>query len=444
MPESLIPDANKHAQVISAFKHALRTILLKHLPGKMRKRRNARPLCKLTKKLKPKICVLGSQKMEFFPLPALNEEESSVGGTIRVVEKIFTTLLGLAVEIDEHRDEFSAFLCFDWVQESAMPFHFQLNAIIVLGKRSVSDLKVWTPSCAKFESVVDEVITKYATTAAAQDALKAGDEVLAHSILFIQDSLFFWEFCDAVCDADVGQMWVVYDFWIFMMRGAGCHNYGNKILEMKAQFQYEFPQILCEVVERTWLVNRWGKKGHSILTDLYLEHNNGFTKEKSSACVEVLQKLAYEMSSWFASRDFNHKQSEVSIHADIAALCLDLSMHKVHSLSTNRKIQSTMTQKKIREKKNSPVHDVLLEGMKMLIEKGMYGHWLKRMGVGGTDLYGSDPEVGMTVEMFDEIEVEGVFGDPDGRMEVDPATDLYFGQECPFSNVNINSHTMDS
>jgi hypothetical protein len=168
-------------------------------------------------------------------------------------------------------------------------------------------------------------------------------------------------------------------------------------------------------------------------------------QEKSSACVEVLRKLAYEMSSWFGSRDFNRKRTEVSIDADIAAICLDLSIQKVHSLRPNRKIQSSTnnTQKK-KQERNSPVRDVLLDGMKMLIEKGMYGHWLKRTGAGGTDLYGSDPEVGTTVEMFDEIEVEGMFGDPDGGMEVDPAMDPDFAQECPFSNVDISSHTTDN
>ena len=50
------------------------------------------------------------------------------------------------------------------------------------------------------------------------DALEAGDEVFARSILFIGDSLFFWEFCDAV--RDVGRMWVAYDFWVFI--DAGC------------------------------------------------------------------------------------------------------------------------------------------------------------------------------------------------------------------------------
>ena len=152
---------------------------------------------------------------------------------------------------------------------------------IVLNKSSMSDLKDWKPTVAEFDQVVDEIFAKYASTAAAHDMLEAGDQVLAHSILFMRDSLFFWEFCDAIRDADVGRMWVVYDFWVFMMRGAGCHNYGNEILEMKAQFEHEFPPLLRDVVERTWLVNRWGKKGRSIPTDLYLEHNNGFTKVRT-------------------------------------------------------------------------------------------------------------------------------------------------------------------
>jgi len=152
--ESLLPDADKHAHVTSTFKHALRSILLTRLPGRMRKRRHTRLLRKLTKKLKPKVRVLSSEETSFFPLPALNEEESSVGGTIRVVQKIFTELLGLAMEMvevelrllvgdwltirnlrlmmDERSDEFTSFLRFDWVQEASMPFHFQLNAMYML------------------------------------------------------------------------------------------------------------------------------------------------------------------------------------------------------------------------------------------------------------------------------------------------------------------------
>lgn len=152
---------------------------------------------------------------------------------------------------------------------------------ILLGCSSVRGIKKWKPTYEDFEQVVTDLALKFASTAAAHDALDAGDEVLGHSILFMRDALLFFEFCDAIRDADVGRMWDIYDVWLWMMRGAGCHNYANELLEMKAQFMYELPPLLRNVVERTWLVNRWGKKGRSIPTDLYLEHNNGFIKVTS-------------------------------------------------------------------------------------------------------------------------------------------------------------------
>jgi hypothetical protein len=46
-------------------------------------------------------------------------------------------------------------------------------------------LKKWKPNWEEFDRTVTEIWEKFATTAAAHDALEAGDEVLAHSILFI-------------------------------------------------------------------------------------------------------------------------------------------------------------------------------------------------------------------------------------------------------------------
>ncbi|KAF8061436.1 hypothetical protein FPV67DRAFT_1630829 [Lyophyllum atratum] len=547
--DDLYPTEAKQEQVKAAFKHGIRSILLSHTPGHLRRHRKTKALCKQTSSLKPRIRVLGHDKTEFFPLPALNEEEASVGGTLRVVEKIFTSLLGLAAEAvevelrllvgdwlsirnlrlmkDERENEFTSFLRFDWVQEVAMPFHFQLNAMyclfrthlgtaaqenpssleqhrsllrrskldlkkpeynkakelvmhsliarildctrLVLKKKKLQDLKAWMPDCAEFERVVGEVFTRYACTSAAHDALEAGDEVLAHSILFIRDALFFWEFCDAVRDADVGRMWVVYDFWVFMFRGAGCHNYGNEILEMKAQFEHEFPAVLRELVASTWLMNRWGKKGRSIPTDLYLEHNNGFTKNmfamgscasidhvqnKSSACVEVLRCLSHEVTSWFGVRDYHRRRKEVSIDGDVAAICLDLSVHQVHTLTRNQKIaqpsagtkkkQGSATGGKGGKKRRPTVWDVLLEGMKMLTEKSMYEHWLRRTGSDGTGIFGD--EEGERPEEVDgsmeEYGIEAAFADPDGQMDVDAAMDPDF-PECPFSNVGISMESGD-
>ncbi|CAA7263909.1 unnamed protein product [Cyclocybe aegerita] len=53
--ESLQPTEEHHAHALSAFKHAVRSILLTCLPGKMQKRKFTKVLHKHTKKLKPRI-----------------------------------------------------------------------------------------------------------------------------------------------------------------------------------------------------------------------------------------------------------------------------------------------------------------------------------------------------------------------------------------------------
>jgi len=166
--DSLQPSKERHQEAATAFKHAIRTILLNNCPGKMRCRRPTKSLRRHTRNLKPKIRTLSNEKTKFFLLPALNEEEESVSGTIRVVEKNFTSLLGLTVELievelrllvgdwltirnlrlmkDEWRDEFSRFLRFGWVQEATMPFHFQLNAMYMLCRMHLGTISQQNPS----------------------------------------------------------------------------------------------------------------------------------------------------------------------------------------------------------------------------------------------------------------------------------------------------------
>ncbi|KIJ32520.1 hypothetical protein M422DRAFT_61536 [Sphaerobolus stellatus SS14] len=270
------------------------TVVIK-LPSKFTK---AAYCAALSLQRRPVIRSIGHEKTEFFPLPAINEEESSVQGTIKVVKYIFLKLLKIGEQVS----------CkMNWVQEASMPFHFQLNAIHMLfhthfgypGDNNPATLdihhrilqhSVIDPQKPKYNrawellehSLIVRILdcTWYVAMAmqAGQRALEANDHVLSQSIFFMCDALMFWEFCDAIHYADVGRMWVVYDFWLFMMCGAGLNNYSNEIMEMKVQYEQEFTPELREVMENTWLVNRWGLEGCSIPTDLYLEHNNGFIK----------------------------------------------------------------------------------------------------------------------------------------------------------------------
>lgn len=158
----------------------------------------------------------------------------------------------------------------------------------------------------------------------------------------------------------------------------------------------------------------------------------GHVQDKSSACVEVLRHLAHEMSSWFGVSSFNRRHTEVSIDGDIAALCLDISIQKLHIFTPNRKL-SPPTSTARKSKKNSAVHDILLEGMRMLTEQGMYNRWFQR----------TDPTEsvdGTVVEDGDGFEYSGeaAFADPSGRMMVDSSMDLDFEKECPFTNADIS------
>ncbi|ETW79920.1 hypothetical protein HETIRDRAFT_419560 [Heterobasidion irregulare TC 32-1] len=239
-------------------------ILLQHAPGLRKSSGRRKHLMKKTHENEPQLRMLGAEKTVLFPLPALDEEEASVGGTIRVVIKLFTDLLRMAIEViktklrllvkdwltiqnlrlmrDECSNEFNVFEKMDWVQEASMPFHFQLNAMYMLfcthlgyprdnGSSSLghhqtllcrSKLDPKKPEYNLARELV--LVREFASTAAGHNALEKGDEVLAHSIFIIQDSLMFMEFGDAINQAD---------------------------------FLYEYSAELCEIVEHTWLVNRW-------------------------------------------------------------------------------------------------------------------------------------------------------------------------------------------
>jgi hypothetical protein len=161
----------------------------------------------------------------------------------------------------------------------------------------------------------------------------------------------------------------------------------------------------------------------------------GHVQEKSSACVEVLRHLANEMSSWFGISSFNRRHTEVSINADIEALCLDISIQKLHIFTRNRKLSlpTSETTTTTRKTKKSAVHDVLLEGMRMLTEQEMFNRWFQRTE-------SADGNYGTDVEDHGGFEYSGeaAFANPNGRMTVDPGMDLGFEKECPFTNTDMS------
>lgn len=125
----------------------------------------------------------------------------------------------------------------------------------------------------------------------------------------------------------------------------------------------------------------------------------------------------------------------MSIQADITALWLDLAVQSVHTASkrTISLLPSQGKQKKGRgnRKTDSAVKDVLREGRLKLVDQGMFEDWKKRTMSGGML-----EDEGGSRDYVEEVEDGGVFGDPNGQLDVDVGMDSEFA-ECPFSNVDI-------
>lgn len=152
----LVPTTEQQQQLRDAFCHAVRSILLENLCGLTGKTTRIKKIRKkvATKKLTIRQVDGAGTKTEFYPLRALNEEEASIQGTIRVVQCLIRDILGLTAEVASSTLRFfvgdwltirnlrlmkyirttepEAWGRMDWVQEAAMPFHFQLNAIYML------------------------------------------------------------------------------------------------------------------------------------------------------------------------------------------------------------------------------------------------------------------------------------------------------------------------
>lgn len=108
------------------------------------------------------------QKTDFYPLQALDQEEASVKGTIKVVQGLLRDILGFTTESAAstlrlfvgdwltirnlrlmkyiRTSEPGAWGKMDWVQEVAMPFHFQLNAMAMLFRTHLGESDS-DPSC---------------------------------------------------------------------------------------------------------------------------------------------------------------------------------------------------------------------------------------------------------------------------------------------------------
>lgn len=148
-----------------------------------------------------------------------------------------------------------------------------------------SQLEKWQPTLADIKNISEDIFEQYANSTAAERAKNAGDDWLAHTIYFIRDALWFSEFEHAVYHADAGRVIQIFKYWAFAFRGAGQHNYARECVEVLVKWKYELTDALRSALEKSWFVNRWGKEGRWIASDLYLEQLNFWVKVGPEICL---------------------------------------------------------------------------------------------------------------------------------------------------------------
>ncbi|KAJ7028826.1 hypothetical protein C8F04DRAFT_1265579 [Mycena alexandri] len=228
-----------------------------------------------------------------------------------------------------------------------------LHCVMVInGFTLYSQLSGWQPTLEDIQTIALAISTDFATATAAKQAQAAGDDWMAHSIYFIRDSLFFCMFEKAVSFADLGQLIRVLRYWGLAFRGVGQHNYSRECAEVLVRWTYELPDKLRRALERSWFINRWGIRGRSIASDLYLEQLNFWVKRvfiasgagvtveyiirKGSACVEAFRDVSHMVANFFGDPDRARRSKEVKFHQDIEGLVSEMQRRNFHEVSSTR------------------------------------------------------------------------------------------------------------
>ncbi|KAF8599335.1 hypothetical protein BDV93DRAFT_591835 [Ceratobasidium sp. AG-I] len=184
--------------------------------------------------------------------------------------------------------------------------------VLVMQKQGFStwdELSGWDPTWENLKEIAMWIVTNFATSMAAEEALDINDDYLRHGILFIRDALIFVEFEHSIAHADPKRLVLVLHYWAMSFRGAGLHNYARECLEIILTLEREVSPEMREVLEHCWFVNHWGIKGRAIASDLWLEQLNFWLKvvfiakgsgvtvdyimKKGSSCIEALRAISH-------------------------------------------------------------------------------------------------------------------------------------------------------
>ncbi|KAJ7892076.1 hypothetical protein B0H14DRAFT_2335470, partial [Mycena olivaceomarginata] len=184
----------------------------------------------------------------------------------------------------DRTDDINAMERLEYAQELSAPFHFALQATHMIMRthygHAVEDpaslaahkgllKRKWDVNKPNYaaakalirHSLIARILHHFATATAAKEAQAAGDDWMAHSIYFIRDWLFFCLFEKAVSLQTRVNLFESSNTGVWPSAVSG---------STTTRLRWS--------LERSWFINRWGKRGRSIASDLYLEQLNFWVK----------------------------------------------------------------------------------------------------------------------------------------------------------------------
>ncbi|KAI1781804.1 hypothetical protein LXA43DRAFT_907676, partial [Ganoderma leucocontextum] len=326
----IIPDKEDSAFCEKAFQCLIAELLVRYTPGSNSWEGQGEMLKKISDTI-PKDRPLAPEMSDMRPLGVFNVNEGSKKGIIKFLKELqvkstlseavwsgatrimqgdWLTASNLRAARRERVDDIDTMERLEYTEEISALWHFGLNATHMIMRthfgNAITDpaslaahkgllRRTWDahkPNYAAAKalirhsliarllhcSVSKTICIQFVHQREAEKAQAAGDDWLAHEILFMRDALLFLLFEHGVAHADAGIVLRVLRYWALSFRGAGQHNYARECVEILVRWKYELTDELRKALERSWFVNRWGLPGRWIAADLFLEQCNYWVK----------------------------------------------------------------------------------------------------------------------------------------------------------------------
>ncbi|KAK7016638.1 hypothetical protein R3P38DRAFT_3321050 [Favolaschia claudopus] len=189
-----------------------------------------------------------------------------------------------------------------------------------------ADLAKWKPTLAELKEFAQDFVVNFTEAQNIQRAKNINDDYYAHSQYFVRDALIFCVYEHGVAFTDAGIV--------------------LRCIEILLQWKYELTPEMQAMKEQAWFFSRFGVRGRTIASDMYLEQNNFWVKrvniakgsgvtikyiiEKGSAPPQICAHFG------FADRARRHK--EVDVAQDLRLLAETMLHARLHVLTANRPV----------------------------------------------------------------------------------------------------------